>query len=75
MKSADNRNRVSNSVKEVRITKSDMTCSLGDLMANVFRHHVLLNNSKLTSVDWHNRAVPTEMFAPSARLGITDNTT
>src|SRR5258707_528867 len=62
--------RVSWPIEKVGIAKGDVLCAGPDLLANILHHDVRLNNPKASPVDGHNRTVPAEMFATTARLGV-----
>ncbi len=59
------------SVKEVRIAEGNMLRSRLDLLANVGQHHIALNHTKFSFVNRDYGAMPAQVLAPAAGLGIS----
>ena len=73
MKRPDKIHRVTNAIKEIRITEGNMLRAGGHLAANVFEHHVAANNSKDPFVDGNDGAVAAKMLATAARFCRTND--
>jgi hypothetical protein len=64
-------NRVARTVEKIRIAKSDVLRSGGNLLADICQYYFAIDNPKDSVVHRHDRAVPTEMLATAARFGVT----
>ena len=58
-------------VEEIGIAEGDVARACRDLLPDVGEHHVALHHAKLSLVDGHHRAVPAQMLAAAAGLGVT----
>jgi hypothetical protein len=66
-----NPHRVDRAVEEVWIAEGNVFGSCRDLLVDVLQHDLGLNDPEPTLIDRNNRAVPTEVPAAPARLGVT----
>src|SRR6266446_1046315 len=57
-------------VEKIRIAKGYMLGPSRDLTSNVLQDHLALHNPKATRIDRHNRAMATQMFTATTRLGV-----
>ena len=62
---------VRRSVKEVRIAEGNMLRSRLDLLANVGQHHIALHHAKFSFVNRDYWAMPAQVLAAAAGLGIS----
>ena len=67
-----NRHRVGGTVEEIRVAEGDVLRARGDLLANVFEHHVAAHHPEMPAVNRHHRTMPAQMLAAAARLRIGD---
>ena len=70
MKRRDEPEGVADAVEEIRIAKGDVPRARGHLAADIFHHHVALDDAEAPAVDRHDGAVPAHMLAAAARLCI-----
>src|SRR4029077_2234835 len=73
VKRSDELQSVTNTIKEIWIAEGNVLRANSNLPANIFKNHVLADDSKDSLVDWHDRAMPAKMFATAARFRRTDN--
>ena len=63
---------MAHAVEEIRIPEGDVPRTRGDLPADVLHHHIRLDDAEASAIDRHHRAVPAQMLAPAAGLGVAD---
>ena len=64
---------MSGPIKEIGIAKSYMFSPFRYELANVCHHHIALDDTELTIVNWNNRAVTASMFASATCFCIANN--
>src|SRR6516162_1760880 len=64
------RNGVADAIEEVGIAERDVLRASGNLLANVRKDDVAVDNAKNTFVDGNDWAVAAEMLATAARFGV-----
>src|SRR5580693_3044376 len=65
------RYRVAYTIKKIGVAKGDVLRAGGDLLADIREDDFAIDDAKDPVVHRHDRAVPTEMLAASARFGVT----
>ena len=66
----DDRKRMRRPIEEIRIAKGNVLGAGVDLPANIFEHDFLRHYAEDSVVDGNDGAVPAEMFASPAGLGV-----
>jgi hypothetical protein len=61
---------VARPVEEVRIAEGDVARAGRDLLAHVGEHGLHRHHEEPAAVDWRDRAVAAQMFAPAARFHV-----
>jgi hypothetical protein len=60
-------------VEEVGIAEGDVLRTCVHLLPDVGEYHVTLHDAKDAAIDRRDGAVPTQVFAAAARLGVADD--
>src|ERR1051325_6876340 len=69
----NNGNSVSGSIENIGIAERNVLGARSSLLANVLQHHLSLHNAKDAVVDGNDWAMPAQMLAAAARLGVSGN--
>ena len=72
VKCSDQSDGMTDTVKEIGVTKREMLGASGDLLVDVFQYDFPLNNAKVSVVDWHDGAVTTKMLTPTGGFHVSN---
>ena len=66
------RHRVAGAVEEIGIAERDVLRARRHLPPDIFEHHFALHDAEDALIYGHHRAVPAEVLAAAAGLGVAD---
>ncbi len=69
----DNAERVRRPVEEIRVPERDVLRASGHLRGHIGEDDVGLHDTELTAIDRDHGAMPAQVTAPPARLGVADD--